>query len=502
MDFSALIKTKKAATVSRPLNILFATSEVAPFSNTGMLGDVAQSLPKAMADEGHRVTIVTPMYGHLDPHEHQFGKRLSTIKVKISARKNADVTLWEKRIGSGVTIYFVQHDDLFADDDALVANGDDDAKSAERFAFFSRAVVEIAKDHSIAFDIIHANDWQTALVPVYASREKSLKNSKTVLTIHNAANHGTFTGKTFDTTLLPKKTHFTAATLADGKKLNVLKGGIKAADRVTTVSTGYRDELLKKPTGFGLNTILKKQGDDFVGILNGVDYGVWSPESDPYLEHTFTEEFLNGKRQTKVELQKELGFDERPTNAMIAYVGPLTEEKGVDVLVPALRTALKARKEPVQQFQVVFLGEGDKKMTALVSKLVKDFPKQVAAHFGHDERRAHQYVAASDLLTVPSTFEPCGLIQLYAMRYGSLPVVHATGGLKDTVNDADLDGTGFAYDKNEKKALSDALLRALDCYESHRQFRPMIVRAMREDFSWSRSAKAYVKMYLNMIGNA
>lgn len=505
-DLTKLIKTKAAsgAGASDRLNILFATSEVAPFSKTGGLGDVAASLPKALAGRGHTVSIITPLYGHLDADRLSLSKRLRTLSVPRRAKSQSvqEAHVWEGRFAQGVRIFFIESEPHFGRPGVYGYDGDTYDDNADRFAFFSRAVVEFVRQFSVPVDVLHCNDWHTALAPVFLGQyyRKELPELASLLTIHNAAYQGVFDKSAIDLTGLPKASYLKEDQLGhEGGTISYLKGGVRAADAITTVSPTYAEEIRSAKGGFGLHALYKERKENLSGILNGVDYSVWSPERDQHLHVRYDAENLNGKRKNKAELQFRFGLPVRPMLPLFAFVGRLTEQKGLDVLVPALRGLLKTYDSERQGFQCIFLGEGDQKYANAINRLAADFPSRVATHVGYDDVLAHQILAGSDLLLVPSRYEPCGLTQLYAMRYGTVPVVHSTGGLADTVADAAGDnGTGFVFAKNTKAEIASAIGRALETYSHHRQWRPMMVNAMHADFSWARSAEDYEKVYLDV----
>ncbi len=505
MDLKKLIKTRSSdfSAKGRPLHIAFGTTEVLPFSKTGGLADVAASLPKALAERTHRVAIVTPLYKHIDPDDHQMARRLTTLEVprKAKSQRKVEVNVWEKRLAQGVDIYFLECDEYFDRDGLYGYDGDDFGDNAERFSFFSRALVEFCLQMSTPVDVLHLNDWHTALAPVYQKYYYEAElNIPTVLTLHNVAFQGRFSEDDFDATGLPKGTFLTEKEFKDGDDIVFLKAGIKHADVVTTVSPTHAEEIKTPDGGFGLDELLSSRGDSLRGILNGADYTIWSPERDQYIPIRYNVDTLNGKRRDKADLQHSLGLPVRPTLALLGFVGRLTEQKGLDVLIPALRKLLKGFESERVGFQVVLMGEGDDNYERSLKKLAADFPTRVAFQPGYDEELAHKVIAGSDILLVPSRFEPCGLTQIYAMKYGTVPVVHATGGLADTVSDAERDdGTGFVFDKLTKAEVEKTIARATEKYTHHRQWRPLMVKAMNADFSWARSAAEYEDLYYGAL---
>lgn len=507
MDLSRYITTEDHSELvaERRLNIVFASSEVAPYSKTGGLGDVAASLPKALAERGHNLNVITPLYGHLDPEKMQLSRRLDPLVVPRQAKSQSkvEVQLWEARLGRGAQIFFVDAPDYF---DREGIYGYDDAvfdDNAERFAFFSRAVVEFARYHPLTPDVIHCNDWHTGLAPIYFHHyyADEFPDTTVTMTIHNLAYQGKFSTDEFDVTGLPK-TYADDSELIDGDgELNYLKGGLTHADNITTVSPGYAEEIQTPEGGAGLHELLSDRADDLGGILNGADYNVWSPGVDRFIEVQYDVDSLNGKRQNKASLQHQMDLPIRPTLPLVGVVSRLTEQKGIDVLIPTVRNLLSELRDERDGFQLVVLGEGAAKYRDALSQLADEFPQRVAFRNGYDERLAHRIQAGADILAVPSRYEPCGLTQIYAMRYGTVPVVHATGGLADTVSDLRDDpdtGTGFVFQELTEKAFAGALERAASAYRNYRKWRPLMIRAMERDFSWHESARHYEDLYLSM----
>ena len=504
MDLSEFIKTYDLdESADRPLHLLFATSEVAPFSKTGGLADVSAALPNALSRRGHHVTVVTPLYGHLDPQALGFSQRMTPLEVPTqgAARKKVSTTVWEGRIGS-VRFFFLDAPEFF-DRQGLYGDAqgafDDNAK---RFAFFSRALVELAATMSVPFDAIHCNDWHTALAPLYGKYyyPKELDKTRFVLTIHNLAFQGDFPLESFGDTGLPaNKFKRSGEVLSeDGSRLNFLRAGLLYSDQITTVSPTYAREIVEQESGHGLSETLKARQSHLSGILNGADYRIWQPDKDKFISVPYDIKRLNGKRQNKAELQHLFGLPVRPVLPLLGFIGRLTEQKGLDALLPALESMLANFSSEREGFQVVFLGEGESTYAATLERLQQEYPNRFAVKVGYSEELAHQIQAGSDILLVPSRFEPCGLTQIYAMRYGTLPLVHATGGLADTVKDAQADreaGTGFVFEDFSAQEIAQTIRRAIESYRHYRQWRPLMVRAMEQDFSWAESAKAYEEIY-------
>ncbi len=511
MDISQLIKTKRDGNqaASRPLHILFATSEVAPFSKTGGLGDVAASLPAALAARGHHVNIITPLYGHIDPEEYHLSKRLRVVEVpRKGLRQNKlTTTIWEGHLRGGVRVFFVENEEFFGRDGLYGYDGDAFEDNAARFSFFSRAIIEFVLANDVPVDIIHCNDWHTALAPVYAAHyyEDDFLDRAFIFTIHNLAHQGVFGDAQFDDTGLPRGKFFTGGDLRgeNGEGINFLRAGLLYSDHVTTVSPTHASEIQTETGSFGLTETLRGCQDILSGILNGADYSVWSPSVDHKIELRYDVDSLNNKRRNKAALQHRFHLPGRPTLPLLGFIGRLAEQKGLEILIPALRKLLKQFESEREGFQVVFLGEGDKSYERRLQALQRDFPKRVSVHVGYEEEIAHQIQAGTDLLLVPSKFEPCGLTQIYALRYGTLPLVHATGGLADTVVDADdarsTKGTGFTFESFDEESLIAAIERATSSYKNYRRWRPLMINAMAQDFSWNESAKSYEEIYIDTL---
>lgn len=504
MDLTPLIKTKSDTTGPvANLNILFATSEIAPYTKTGGLADVSAALPAALAQRGHNVSIITPLYHGVDPEALRLSRRLYPLDVPRKGLKGSklEANLWEGRTPNGVRIFFIECDEMFGHENPYGYDGDSVKENAERFAFFARAIVEFARMPSQQLDIVQCNDWHTALAPVYARHYygQELEETSFVLTIHNLAFQGAFDDKQFAATGLPKAKFFNKGGDLrgdDGEGVNYLRAGLRYADQITTVSPTYAEEITEDAKSFGLGETLRGSSDILSGILNGVDYNIWSPDTDREIEVRYDENSLNGKRRNKADLQHAYELPIRPMLPLLGFVGRLTDQKGLDLLLPVLRAKLETFSTDREGFQVVFLGEGSGEYKKALEKLQEDFPRRVGVRVGYEERLAHQIQAGADILLVPSAFEPCGLTQIYALRYGTLPLVHATGGLVDTVKDSEDEGTGFVFDEFSEEALAATIDRAMASFKQPRRWRPMMVRAMNQDFSWTESARSYERVFI------
>ncbi|WP_437230866.1 glycogen synthase GlgA [Planctomicrobium sp. SH661] len=480
------------------MRILLATSEAVPYAKTGGLADVATGLSKALADAGHDVTLVLPLYRRIIP-ESRRGEPVAIIGVDL---RHSTVKATVRRAilpGTNVEVLLVDQPTFFDRKSLYTENGTDYPDNAERFIFFSRAVVEIAQTLTRS-NIIHVNDWQTALIPGLIKYERTqggrFINTGTVLTIHNMAFHGQFPGWQMELTGLPQE-YFNWQQLEYYGHLNLLKAGISMADMVTTVSPTYAREICQPEYGYGLDPLLLQRGDSLVGILNGVDTKEWNPQVDEHLPARFSAEtFPVGKAKCKATLQADMGLEVRPDAMLFGMVSRLTDQKGLDLITSKADEILAA------DVQMVFLGTGDRWFEDFLRSLQERYPGKVAVQIGFNERLAHRIEAGADAYLMPSRFEPCGLNQQYSLIYGTVPIVHAIGGLADSVTDATPEnlgqkrGTGFVFYDYNPDAFISTVWRAVGMYQHHKEDWENIVRAgMTKDLSWDQSAQAYVKVY-------
>lgn len=477
-----------------PLRILFAVSEVAPFSKTGGLADVASALPKALASLGHDVCVVTPWYRSFEGPVN----RLTTMRIR-TAQGEVTATVGRTTIpGSSVTVYAVSDSRGWFDRDGLYQSPQwDFTDNLDRFAFFSRAILELPKTLGWTPHLIHCNDWQTALVPMYLAAERPRQPVRTLLTIHNMGYHGTFPGDRFRATGLPAS-WYSINGLEFFGQVNVLKGGLLAADLVSTVSPTYAKEIQTEALSYGLHGVLASRRGELVGILNGIDRGEWDPANDPALAAPFSAAKPAGKTECRDDLLRRTGLPSGP-GPVLAMVTRLAEQKGVDLLISSLPELLSL------DLRLIVLGTGDAPYEAALREWAAKRPDRMAAVLAFDESLAHRIMAGADIFLMPSRYEPCGLSQLYAMRYGAVPIAHQTGGLADTIVDytprAAEDGlaTGFLF----RPCAADSFLRAVQLALSVRRDRTawkrLMTSAMRADYGWDRSAEQYVDAYRRAI---
>jgi starch synthase len=477
------------------MDVLFVSSEVAPLSKTGGLGDVAGALPEALAARGHAVHVLSPRYGSVDPRAHGFVREDLRLKVR-----GGTTTLWVKAAKGKPTLHLAEHELLFGHRKGLYGEGGHDyGDNAERFTWLCRAALALPASIGFRPRIVHVNDWQTGLVPFLLRHEHSddpaLRGAKTVFTIHNLAYQGVFPKETVPALGLPWDV-FRYEAMEFHDQLNFMKAGLVFADALTTVSPTYAKEILGPEAGCSLDPLLRLRQKDLHGILNGIDVEAWDPARDPYLPAHFTAKDLRGKARVKAALQAELGLPVRGDVPLLSMVGRLAEQKGMDLLLAVLPQLLE------RDVQLAVLGSGRKDWEDALRTAAAHAPGKIAARIGFDEGLAHRIEAGSDVFLMPSRYEPCGLNQMYSLRYATVPIVRAVGGLEDTVEDFDgwRKGTGFKFREYAPGAFMLAIRRALDAYRDRTAWQGLAVRGMAEDNSWARSAARYEALYRQLTG--
>jgi starch synthase len=473
------------------MRILMIASEAAPFAKTGGLADVLHALPRALARLGHDVDVVIPRYRASPP-----GSPVERIGVKLGGEPVA--AAFHAAVADGVRVLMVDQPRYY-DREHLYGGPDGDyPDNPERFAFLCRAALAWAMAAPAGYDVIHAHDWQAGLVPVMVDRLRrgrpAIDAPPTVFTIHNLAYQGVF-----DASWLPRLglgwdlMRFDA--LEYWGRISLLKGGIVFSRIVTTVSPRFAEEIRTPALGFGFDGILRERGDDLIGILNGIDYDQWDPERDPHLPQPFNASTLTGKAAAKRQVLQvyELPRDRKAlARPLVALVSRLVDQKGFDLLAAAADEMLAL------DATFVLLGTGERRYEDLWRGLAARHPGRVGVRIGFDEGLAHLIEGGADMFLMPSRFEPCGLNQMYSLRYGTVPIVRDTGGLHDTVRDFDPatgDGTGFSFVEYSPRALLDALRRALRLFADRTAWRRLQAAGMRQDRSWTRSAREYQAVY-------
>jgi starch synthase len=479
------------------MRILLASSEVAPFAKTGGLADVAGALPKALAKLGHDVRVVLPKYRMVDPMKHGLRRVLSTLPVPIAGTIE-DAAVWEGAIGS-VPTYFIENDDYYDREGLYQFEGRDHPDNAERFAFFSRAVLEMIRPMGFLPEIYHCNDWQTGLVPTYLRTTlqgvRELQPTGVLFTVHNLGYQGLFKPATLAIANLGPELLNPSGIEFFGK-VNFLKAGLVFSDLITTVSRKYSQEIQTEEFGHGLEGVLRGRAKDVHGILNGIDYDEWHPTRDAFLAARFSRDDLRGKAACKADLQRAFGLHERPDVPLLAVISRLTPQKGMDLVAETLDAMLGL------DTQFVLLGTGDADLHKAFEGAKTRHPSRVGLKLGFDVALSHKIEAGADMFLMPSRYEPCGLNQMYSLAYGTVPVVRSTGGLDDTIQPFDPvtgDGTGFKFAEATAQALQEAVRTAVALYRRPDQWRRLVRNGMACDFSWDRSAREYVALYQQIV---
>jgi starch synthase len=463
-----------------------------PFVKTGGLADVSASLPKALAALGHQVTVFVPRYGSIPFPPGDFA---GSVHVPVdSVHRSAGY--YRRPLAEGLDVVFVEHPPFFGSRPNPYGEGNRDYDDNRlRFAFFSRAALEYFRSRGERPDVFHAHDWQAGLLPVYLKSfywdDPTVGHTPTVFTIHNLAYQGNFPRDTVDVLGLPW--HLAAReALEFHAGVSYMKGGLLFSELLNTVSPTYAGEIQGPEMGYGLDGVLRQRAGDVVGILNGVDYDEWDPRHDRHIARNYGADDLSGKRQCKADLLRTVGLAEKPDLPVVGIISRLVYQKGIDIVVRAWYDLLH------RPLRMVVLGTGEPEVEAGFADLAARAPDRFAVRFAYDNVLAHKIEAGADIFLMPSRFEPCGLTQMYSLRYGTVPVVRATGGLVDTVEPADLaagTGTGFRFDYPDGTGLVWALDQALAGYGEGKAWAGLIRRGMARDFSWERSAREYVELY-------
>ena len=476
------------------MKILLASSEVHPFSKTGGLADMAAALGKALARAGQEVRIVTPLYRGIREKFPKMRRVDWQFSLPLGAKWEQGA-LWSLKAESNLEIFFVDHPAYFDRAGIYLENNLSYPDNADRFIFFSKCVVNLARYSPWQPDVVHVHDWQVGLVPALMLHQHRADGwgqpPPTCLTIHNLAYQGIFPPEAFSLTNLPEE-YFTLTGAEYFGQLNCLKAGIVYADVITTVSPRYAREITTEAMGCGLDDQLRLRRKSLFGILNGVDYEEWNTTENAYLAKPYSATRMAGKSANKAALQKEIGLPVNPKIPMFATISRLAEQKGVDIELGALQEMLSAN------IQFVLLGSGSPVYESGYRELMRRFPQKVAVRFGYDEGLSHRIEAGSDFFIMPSQFEPCGLNQMYSLRYGTIPIVRATGGLDDSVIDFTQDAqhsNGIKFQEYSVRALAKAMRKALVIYSDTTLLRRFRQNAMKTDFSWDKTITEYSKAY-------
>jgi starch synthase len=486
--------------------IWYVASEVSPFAKTGGLGDVSGAFPKSLKTKNQEIRVIMPKYKIINERKYILREviRLKDIPVTIN---NVTISINVKSAflpDSKVQIYFVEIPEFFGRAGLYSDNatGKDYVDNAQRFAYFCKGALETLKILSWRPDIIHCNDWQTALIPLYLKTlyqsDEFFRDIKTVFTIHNFAYQGVFKSKSsvsldIDESLVEKD-----GPLELFGNLNLIKGAINYSDWITTVSETYAKEISSdKNFGYGLEKALQKRSKNYSGILNGVDYNVWSPLTDKFIPFKYSSEDISRKAQNKQALLTRVNMEYDEGIPVIGMISRIVEQKGFQLLIQALESLVELN------FQLIVLGTGDKKLEKQLQSWQRRFPKKISLSTAFDETLAHMVEAGADIFLMPSSYEPCGMNQMYSLKYGTIPIVFKTGGLADTITEIELEqntGNGFVFEKYTAKELTKTIKKALRIYKKKDFWTELQLRVMQEDYSWDLPTEKYHEIYSRILG--
>jgi starch synthase len=483
------------------MNIVFISSEVVPFAKTGGLADVCGALPIEIQKLGHHATVFMPAYSSALNTKQPIEATDVVFTVPVGKKAVGGRLLKSSLPDSEVDVYLIEHNQYFARQGIYQENGSDYEDNCERFTFFNRAVMECCRLLNLNPHVLHCNDWQTGLIPPLLNIEyqytPGFEDTSTLLTIHNLAYQGSFWHWDMLLTGFDWK-YFNWKEFEYYGRLNLLKTGIVFADGLTTVSPRYAQEIQTQEFGHGLDPVIRHRTSRLVGIMNGIDAKQWDPASDRYLDTNYdVSNWRHGKSRCKLSLQDQLGLPQRPDVPMIGLVGRLASQKGWNLVLDVMQRWL-----PHLDLQWVVLGTGEKQFADALSRLATKYPDKISVRLEFSNQLAHRIEAASDIFVMPSQYEPCGLNQLYSLRYGAVPVVRSTGGLADSITDAnettlrDRTANGFAFEQFDSSALDDALTRALTMLlNDNSTWSQVVETGMAQDWSWAQSARKYESVY-------
>jgi starch synthase len=464
--------------------IMMVSSEAAPWAKSGGLADVVGALPRALASLGHAVSVVIPRYMRVI--EAPAWRIIDRLPIPLGGAEYP-VDIWTME-SEGVTLYFIDHPMLSGRSGLYSDQNGDYTDNHVRFALLSKGALEVAR-RLFPTDIFHCHDWQAGLLPVYLKESTAIDphflGAKVVLTIHNLGYQGVFDRGAMRDISLPDRL-YRLDLIEFWGKISLLKAGVVFSDALTTVSPTYAREIQTPEHGFGMDGLLRARRGVLTGILNGVDYEIWNPATDPVLPAHFSVEDLTGKRICKQELLREMGLPEAALDRpLMGIVSRFAGQKGFDLIEQAAWDIFR------DDVYLVVLGSGEARYEEMFAKLRSDFPRQVALGVGYNDPLAHRIEAGSDIFLMPSRYEPCGLNQIYSLRYGTVPVVRATGGLDDTIDES----TGFKFFNYNGMALLEAIRTACAQWEDREKWTAMMARGMKKDFSWTASAVEYSRLY-------
>jgi len=494
---------------AKKYKILFVTSEVVPFIKTGGLADVSAALPQTLAEMGHEVRIVVPKYGAVDDRKYKIHEvvRLKDLTVKIGDKEVMfslkSCFLPGQRVR--VQIYFLDNHEYFGNRNSLYTdpmNGKDYKDNEERFILLNLSVFELIQKLGWIPDLIHCNDWQCGLIPAYLKNlyknDEQFSGFKTLFTIHNLAYQGVFPASVFKKTGLPSNLNSSKGIIHNGR-VNFMKSGLMFADVINTVSGTYAQEIrTSKELGEGLKDILSKRKKDLYGIINGIDTKLWNPEKDKHLSKKYSAKNLDSKGVNKKTLLERFNLEYKEDTPVLGLISRLYDSKGIDLVQKIFNDLMK------MDVQMILLGTGDPKIHTFFNKMNKKYKDKFAAYLGFNDDLAHLIEGGADIFLMPSRYEPCGLNQMYSLKYGTVPVVRKTGGLADTVvkfNEKTGEGNGFMFDKYDPKEFLKEVKRAVKTFKNKDAWIKIMKTGMKSDFSWNSSAKKYIDLYKTIISN-
>ena len=481
--------------MDKPFRILFATPEVIPFAKTGGLADVAGALPKFLQALGCEIKLVMPYYRMVRNSGLPIQYLGEAIEVPLG-NEVIEADIYQGHLDQNIPVYFIGREEFFDRQYLYSTPKGDYFDNAERFIFFSKATLLLCRHIEFSPDVIHHHEWQTGLIPAYLKsiyrNDPFLSHAAAVFTIHNLAYQGLFKKEKFWLTSLPEAM-YNPEGIEFWERINLMKAGIVYADVINTVSQKYSQEIQTPEYGYGLEGILRKRREDLYGIINGVDYKDWDPSHDSYLIARYDLNDLSGKKACKKDLLKEFGLPASLEKApLLGTISRLTDQKGFDLLAEILDELFAL------DIGFVLLGTGEQRYHDLFNQVACKYPKKAGVRIAYDERLAHKIEAGTDLFLMPSKYEPCGLNQIYSLKYGTIPVVRATGGLDDTITNYDAatgKGNGFKFNRYDSKELLNQVKAAIGLFHRPEHWKQLLRNAMMADFSWQRSAKAYLQLY-------
>ncbi|MBI5183101.1 MAG: glycogen synthase GlgA [Nitrospinae bacterium] len=489
--------------MKKALNILIASPEVVPFAKTGGLADVTGALPRALRRLGHNVSVILPRYQMVN----EVGRDIRPISTKkrihvpISARIE-EAEIYESKIDKDIPVYFIDKKEYYSRPQLYGTEKGDYPDNAERFIYFSRAILETCKALDMRPDIIHCNDWQTGILPVYLKTlykdDPFFQRVTTVYTIHNIGYQGIFWHYDMHLTNLGWDI-FTIEGIEFYGNINLMKGGILFSDIITTVSKTYSKEIQTEEYGYKLDGVLRKRNKDLYGVINGIDYEIWHPLRDKFIKERYSEYNLSGKDRCKRDLMDIYKLTSKNDSPIVGIISRLADQKGFDLISEIIDEMMRL------DMSLVLLGTGTERYNRLFEDVGKRFSGKAGIKIGFDDPLAHKIEAGADIFLMPSRYEPCGLNQLYSLKYGTIPIVRSTGGLNDTIEEFNIQtgkGNGFKFREYSSKELLLTLKKAINIYKNKKDvWKSLMKNAMKEDFSWENSANEYVKLYRKALSN-